>query len=116
MDDYIFTAVNQDSTPKERATFEHQLLKEMAQEYTPLDCVDYFVDANGKVPMSFAQIKTVEEGYEWYQRHHPELLDDLVWAMARHQFGGAEGKPPPKVTDTSVAAVTFTQKHVQLDF
>jgi hypothetical protein len=115
MDDYIFTTVNQDSTPKERATFEHQLLKEMAQEYTPLDCVDYFVDANGKVPLSFVQIKTVEEGYEWYQRHHPELLDDLVWAMARHQFGG--GKPPPEVPETSLLpAVIFTQKQVQLDF
>jgi hypothetical protein len=116
MEDYIFTTVTQDSTPEERTEFEHQLLKEINQELTPLDCVDYSVDEAGKIPLSFVQIKTVEEGFGWYRRHHPELLDDLVWAMARHQFGDAEERGAPPLKTPPPPAVSFTHKHIQLEF
>mgnify|MGYP006141628239 CR=1 FL=1 len=115
MDDYIFTPINSTSTDAERAEFEYDLLKEINQDYTPLSLVDYFVDREGKVPISFSQVRTVEEGFEWYRRHHPELLDDLLWVMARHQFGEREGNPPRGQNEGGVG-LKFTQKTIQIDF
>lgn len=39
------------------------------------------------MPLSFLQIKTEEEGIEWYANHFPKLPDDLLPIIARYHFG-----------------------------
>jgi len=72
--------------------FEDELLDMVNQQYTDLKKVDYFVDEECKLPMSFTQIKTVEEGIEWYKYYHPEISDDIIPMLARHQFGNMPKK------------------------
>lgn len=66
---------------------EPELIKMVNQEYTDLRKVDYFVDKDCKLPMSFTQIQNVEQGIEWYSYYHPEINDDIIPMLARHQFG-----------------------------
>jgi len=71
---------------------EPELIKLVNQQYTDLRKVDYFVDEDCKLPMSFTQIKTVEQGIEWYSYYHPEINDDIIPMLARHQFGNLPKK------------------------
>ena len=83
-------------------------LRELRQEYTSLDRVDYTVDSAAKVPLSFAQIQSVEQGFDWYRRHYPQYPQEVLMCMARAQFSPeaqakkaaerkkAVPKPPPE--------------------
>ena len=39
------------------------------------------------LPLSFIQIKTEEEGVEWYKIHYPKIPDDLLPIIARYHWG-----------------------------
>ena len=39
------------------------------------------------LPISFLQIKTEEEGVEWYKQHYPQIPDDLLPVIARYHWG-----------------------------
>lgn len=66
---------------------EEDMIVEINQEYTPLNKVDYFVDKDCKIPMSFSQIRDVEEGIRWYSYYHPELPPDIIPMLSKYQFG-----------------------------
>lgn len=102
--------------PAEREQFEKEYIEELKQEYTPVDKVDYGVGEQGP-PLSFTQIKTVEEGEEWYRSHHPEFPDDILKIMARHQFG--ERTPPPPAKPKSPPkkpTLTIERRDVVVEF
>lgn len=100
--------------PDAREQFEKDFLKELNQEYTPLDKVDYHI---GNRPLSFAQIRSVAEGEEWYRQHHPEVPDDILKIMARHQFGEQEAKTPAKPkTPVKKQGITIERKDIIVEF
>ena len=103
--------------PAERDKFEEEFIEELKQEYTPLDKVDYTI---GGRTLSFAQIKTVTEGEEWYRSHHPEFPDDILKVMARHQFGRRETQPmtkkPRKPVPPPKQGVTIEYTDVVVEF
>lgn len=39
------------------------------------------------LPISFIQIKTEEEGIEWYKENYPKIPDDLLPVIARYHWG-----------------------------
>lgn len=39
------------------------------------------------LPLSFIQIKTEEDGIEWYKEHYPKIPDDLLGVIARYHWG-----------------------------
>jgi hypothetical protein len=39
------------------------------------------------LPLSFLQIKTEDEGIEWYAKHHPKIPTDLLPIIARYHWG-----------------------------
>ena len=39
------------------------------------------------LPLSFLQIRTEEEGLDWYARHFPKIPTDLLPIIARHHWG-----------------------------
>ena len=68
------------------AAWEHEQLVGLRQEYTDISKVDYNIGSTA-TPMSFAQISSVREGYEWYKRHYPLYPQEVLMCMARAQFG-----------------------------
>tara|TARA_R100001163_G_C5067218_1_gene206192 strand:- start:4590 stop:5135 length:546 start_codon:yes stop_codon:yes gene_type:complete len=72
--------------------------EEQIKEYISTDPLDYEIppevlNKNSKVkhtqglPISFLQIKTEEEGVEWYKQHYPQIPDDLLPVIARYHWG-----------------------------
>ena len=69
------------------------------KEMTELDKFDYEVPIEKlnenkekdlhtqALPISFLQIKTEEEGVEWYKKHYPKIPDDLLPIIARYHWG-----------------------------
>ncbi len=39
------------------------------------------------LPLSFLQIKTEEEGIEWYAKNYPKIPEELLPIIARHHWG-----------------------------
>jgi hypothetical protein len=73
-------------------------IREEMKQMTDISKYDYEVSAeklneNSKVkhtkglPLSFLQIKTEEEGMEWYANHYPKLPTDLLPIIARYHWG-----------------------------
>ena len=71
---------------------------ETEKEYTTRDKFDFQVPAeiiNKKakvkhktsLPLSFIQIRTEEEGIEWYKTNYPKIPDDLLPIIARYHWG-----------------------------
>jgi len=79
------------NTPQAEAWQDEQLA-DLRQEYTHFAKVDYLTGEDG-VPLSFAQIKTVEQGFQWLKQRHPAFPNEVLMVMARTQFGD-QGKPP----------------------
>eukprot|EP01048_Picozoa_sp_COSAG05_P021674 COSAG05_NODE_4067_length_1689_cov_0.811950_1_plen_157_part_00 len=67
-------------------------------EWISPDRVDYNFLLEGRdpeelgVPVSFLQIKTIEEGEEWY-RNHTKLPESMIHYVARYHWG--DGLVPP---------------------
>ena len=68
------------------------------EEYTDISKYDYEVSAEQLnktskvkhekgIPLSFLQIKTEEEGMEWYANHYPKLPTELLPIIARYHWG-----------------------------
>jgi hypothetical protein len=65
---------------------EKEALKEINQEYTPLENVDYLC-RDHKTPLSYTKIKTVDDGIEWYKYYHSYYSDELIEIIARKTWG-----------------------------
>ena len=72
--------------------------EEQIKEYIETDPLDYEIppeslNKNGGqkleegLPLSFLQIKTEEEGVEWYKQHYPKIPTDLLPVIARYHWG-----------------------------
>tara|TARA_R110002126_G_scaffold24033_1_gene84198 strand:+ start:62 stop:547 length:486 start_codon:yes stop_codon:yes gene_type:complete len=74
-------------------------LKRLKEEYSPLSKVDYSI-GNEKIlkeedkplpdtrkDLSFLQVKTIEEGIEWYRKLDPKIPDEILSIMARWNWG-----------------------------
>tara|TARA_R110001606_G_scaffold397557_2_gene574414 strand:+ start:1029 stop:1655 length:627 start_codon:yes stop_codon:yes gene_type:complete len=48
------------------------------------------------LPLSFCNIKTIEEGIKWYATHFPLIPDDLLPIMSRYNFGNTLNKHTAK--------------------
>ena len=46
-----------------------------------------YKDHKEGLPLSFLQIKTEDEGIEWYAKHHPKIPTDLLPIIARYHWG-----------------------------
>jgi hypothetical protein len=71
---------------------------ETDKEYTTRDKFDFqvpveIINKTAKVkhksplPLSFIQIRTEEEGIEWYKNNYPKIPDDLLPIIARYHWG-----------------------------
>ena len=80
--------------------WEDEQMKDLRQHYTSRDQVDYeFGDSH--IPLSFSQIKTVEEGYQWMKSRYLQYPNEVLWCMAKAQFGTKE-TPRRRVGATKV--------------
>jgi hypothetical protein len=80
--------------------WEDEQMKDLRQHYTSRDQVDYeFGDSH--IPLSFSQIKTVEEGYQWMKSRYLQYPNEVLWCMAKAQFGSKE-TPKRRVGATKV--------------
>ena len=78
-------------------------------ETVPSSSVDYQIggpqEDNAKNPaLSYTQVRTEEEGVDWYRKHHPEYPDGVLRIMSRASFGGK---------DDDVPASTCIKRNVQ---
>jgi len=108
--DYFFTETDPET--------EDELFRIVNQQYTDLRKVDYYVDEDCKIPISFTQIQNVEQGILWYEYYHPEIPDDIIPMLARFQFGNL----PPKHTRHTkkkkqiTNILTFENKSTTINF
>ena len=49
--------------------------------------IDNITNETTSVPMSFLQIKTIEDGYNWYKYYYPKYPDEVIRIMTRSQWG-----------------------------
>ena len=95
-------------------------LKQQRQEYTHFSKVDYLTGKDG-VPLSYAQIQTVEQGYQWLQQRHPTFPNEVLMCMSRSQFGPQPQPAPPKQPPVPRARApkpapsTFSIEHKQVE-
>ena len=83
--DYVFSKAR---TEEEMDACTDGMIKELRQEYTPLNKVDYCIDEAGQLPISFASITSVEQGIHWYSEHYGgRFPPGVIESMARYQFG-----------------------------
>tara|TARA_R110000803_G_scaffold85363_1_gene151704 strand:- start:359 stop:901 length:543 start_codon:yes stop_codon:yes gene_type:complete len=77
-------------------------------EYSTIDNYDYHIGPevlnkarinNGKdaihkegLPISFINIKTIQEGILWYKKHYPKIPDELLPIIARYHWGASINK------------------------
>lgn len=72
-----------------------QDIKSKGVVYISGDKVDYEVPVpdnlkhkhKESLPLSYLQIKSLDEGESWYEKRFPELPDELYPLMARYSFG-----------------------------
>ncbi len=76
--------------------WEDEKLEANKQEYTHLHQVDYLTGKDNK-PLSYAQIETIEQGFQWLKLRHPIYPDEVLMCMAKAEFGLKNVKPaePP---------------------
>ncbi len=70
-------------TEEERFEWEKKTLAEMNQETTDIKLVDYSINKQGTLPVSYAMCKTEADYVQWYNHFHPELPDDVIAIAAR---------------------------------
>ena len=80
----------------------------MRQEMTEFTQLDYFVDKQGKTPLSFAMCQTEEDGAAWYAQHYPELPDLVVEVACKAQWGA----PPAAETKKTKPEFSIEQGEV----
>ena len=91
-------SLNSEQDSKLNFDFINPKTEEQIKEYIETDPLDYEIpvetlNKNSKVkherglPMSFLQIKTEEEGVEWYKKHYPKIPNDLLPVIARYHWG-----------------------------
>lgn len=98
---------------------EGDLFRELQQEYTDMRRVDYCVDEECKLPLSFTKIKNVEQGIEWYKLYHPELCDDIIEMISKYQFGNLPVKHTRHTYNKKKKkqeGITITNKLTTLNF
>ena len=103
-------------------------------EYTSLDKVDYkipseilnkkckFKEHKDAIPISFIQIKSEEEGIEWYSKHYPKIPKDLLPIIARYHWGepitkkGIKNEKKKYEKKAQQKGLKIEQKKVSLSF
>lgn len=85
----------------EADAWQTEQLKANREEYTHYSKVDYLNGEDGQ-PLSFGQITTIDQMFQWLQTRHPTYPPEVVMCMARAQFTPAETKPEPRPKAESV--------------
>tara|TARA_R110002124_G_scaffold2209_1_gene14578 strand:- start:4021 stop:4497 length:477 start_codon:yes stop_codon:yes gene_type:complete len=65
-------------------------IKNYNKEYTPLDKIDYSIgnkEVETKKNLSYLQVKTIDEGIEWYRNFDSKIPEELLPVMARWNWG-----------------------------
>ena len=96
---------------EDRDEWEKGVILDMRQEMTEFTQLDYFVDKQGKTPLSFAMCKTEEDGATWYAQHYPELPDLVVEVACKAQWGA----PPAAQTKKTKPEFSIEQGEVTVD-
>jgi len=74
------------------------------------------------LPLSFINIKTEEEGIDWYMRHYPKLPHDLLPIIARYHWGepitkkGMKNEKKKITKKLGQKGLTIENKKVSLSF
>tara|TARA_R110000803_G_scaffold11657_2_gene34687 strand:- start:4188 stop:4730 length:543 start_codon:yes stop_codon:yes gene_type:complete len=74
------------------------------------------------LPLSFLQVKTEEEGLEWYKGHFPKIPDELLPIICRYHWGEPITKKSIKNEKKKIkkkidkAGLTMSNKKVELNF
>jgi hypothetical protein len=74
------------------------------------------------LPLSFINIKTEEEGIDWYMRHYPKLPTDLLPIIARYHWGepitkkGMKNEKKKITKKLGQKGLTIENKKVSLSF
>ena len=95
-------------------------MAEHRQQYTHFSEVDYLVGKDGN-ELSYAQIETVEQGFQWLQRRHPTYPNEVLMCMARAQFTPrpTEKQPlpqQPRAKAKSVFSIDRPENGVEVRF
>jgi len=94
--------------------WEDDQMTDLRQHYTSRDQVDYeFGDSH--IPLSFSQIKTVEEGYQWFKSRYLQYPNEVLWCMAKAQFGTQE-TPKRRVGAAKVEAKALQDTPTPAEF
>ena len=96
---------------EDRDEWEKGVILDMRQEMTEFTQLDYFVDKQGKTPLSFAMCQTEEDGAAWYAQHYPELPDLAVEVACKAQWGA----PPAAQTKKTKPEFSIEQGEVTVD-
>jgi hypothetical protein len=108
-------------TPEERDEWENETLEDMNAETTDIDKVDYYIDKDCKIPISYAMCKTEEDFVDWYSHHHPKLPQDIVMIAARATANPTmlpdipQKKPPAPKKAPAEFSITHGEITVDLD-
>jgi len=95
---------------------ENNILIGLNSEFVNSEKVDYTIDKDGKLPLSFTRIKGVEDGIRWYKHHHPYYPDSVIEIICRKQFGDLPKKHSRKKRLTKKEKLVIVRKNVLLTF
>jgi len=85
---------NKQYTPISKVDYQINQIKEIEPEPEPEDDENKDYNDNSKndkvdptKTLSFMNVKSIEEGIEWYRQHNPKIPEDLLPLMARWNWG-----------------------------
>jgi hypothetical protein len=105
----------------EADAWQTEQLKANREEYTHYSKVDYLNGEDGQ-PLSFGQITTIDQMFQWLQTRHPTYPPEVIMCMARAQFTPTETKAEPRPKAESVKgrpprpAFSIERKEVEVSF
>jgi hypothetical protein len=87
------------------------------QEWIPTACIDYCVDEEGKIPLSFASLASCEDptaaAEAWYIEHCPGFTPEICGILARARFPAK--KPVRDKTEDCVFNIVNEMQTVTFD-
>ena len=105
-----------DFLDKDDKDIENAILIGLNSEFINSEKVDYTIDKDGKLPISFTKIKSVEDGIKWYNHHHSNYPDEVIEIICRRQFGDMPKKHSRKIKKEKKAEMNIIRKDIILEF
>lgn len=90
---------------------------QLTQEWIPTSMIDYCIDKDGKIPLSFASLSSCEDptaaAEAWYAEHCPGFSQEICGILARARF--PKKKPAKDKSDDPVFNIEHGLQTVHFD-